>query len=182
MLYFFRLPVFVCLFILLFRLSSSRPAILGPIAEMPVLRDPPPPSKALLDDFLEPYNPNSFDGFPLGISGADFRPLDYGYLPSSMRNGYLGNRLKGTGYTSLLGINYESAGFRDEYYSAEAFPQLVGTGQVRVNGLEAELTCQFPPTLDLVSVTSLIYNSISKVLLMNIFTEYRLGETGTEWN
>ena len=94
----------------------------------------------------------------MGISGADFRPLDYGYLPSSMRNGYLGNRLKGTGYTSLLGINYESAGFRDEYYSAEAFPQLVGTGQVRVNGLEAELTCQFPPTLDLVSVNSLTFN------------------------
>lgn len=132
--------------------SLARPAILGPIAEFPVLRDPPPPSKAIYDDFIEPFNPNSFDG-PAGPSGEIFRPLDYGYLPSALRNGYLGNRLKGSGYTSLLGLNYESAGYRDDYYSAEAFPQLLGTGQVRVNGLDAELTCQFPPTLEIVSVT-----------------------------
>jgi hypothetical protein len=40
----------------------------------------------------------------------------------------------------------------DDYYTNEAYPQLVGQGQVRVNGQEAELTCQFPPTFDIVSV------------------------------
>lgn len=129
--------------------QAVSPAVLGPIAEMPV-RDPlPPPTKALLDDFLEPPFSNSFDSERSG----EFRPLDYGYLPSALRNGYLGNRLKGSGYTSLLGLNYETAGYRDEYYSPEAFPQLTGTGQVRVNGLEAELTCSFPPNMEIVSVS-----------------------------
>ena len=132
--------------------SAVRPAVLGPIAEIPVREPLPPPSKALPDDFLEPPFSNSFDP---ERSGGEFRPLDYGYLPSSLRNGYLGNRLRGSGYTSLLGLNYESAGFRDEYYAPEAFPQLTGTGQVRVNGLEAEITCQFPASMEMVSVNSL---------------------------
>ncbi len=93
------------------------------------------------------------------IIGSDDRPLDFGYLPGTSR--YMENRIKGSGYTSLHGLNYESVGYRDDYYTNEAYPQLVGQGQVRVNGQDAELTCQFPPTYDIVSVMNLKTISIT---------------------
>ena len=129
-------------------IPHPRPSSLGPIAEMH------PPHSSLgphalgshpMDHSMdEPHLlANSFDG-------SDYRPLDFGYLPGTTR--YMGNRIKGSGYTSLHGLNYESVGYRDDYYTGEAYPQLVGQGHVRVNGQEAELTCQFPPTFDIISV------------------------------
>lgn len=119
-------------------IPNTRPSSFGPIAE---LNPPMEDTEALMGN---------------GFDGSDYRPLDFGYLPGTTR--YMGNRLKGSGYTSLHGLNYESVGYRDDYYTNEAYPQLVGTGQVRVNGQEAELTCQFPPTFDIVSVMYKSYN------------------------
>lgn len=116
-------------------IPHPRPASLGPIAE---IHHPP-----IGMEESEPLIGNSFDG-------TDYRPLDFGYLPGTTR--YMGNRIKGSGYTSLHGINYESVGYRDDYYTSEAYPQLIGQGSVRVNGQEAELTCQFPPTFEIISV------------------------------
>ena len=113
-------------------IPNARPPPFGPIAEL----NPP-----MEDSFLFG---NSFD------AGSDYRPLDFGFLPGTTR--YMGNRLKGSGYTSLHGLNYESVGYRDDYYTNEAYPQLIGQGQARVNGQEAELTCQFPPSFDIISV------------------------------
>ena len=117
-------------------IPKARPGSLGPMAETIIPGAP-------MDD-SDPFLANTFDG------GSDYRPLDFGYLPGTTR--YMGNRIKGSGYTSLHGLNYESVGYRDDYYTNEAYPQLVGQGQVRVNGQDAELTCQFPPTFDIVSV------------------------------
>ncbi|KAK4015829.1 hypothetical protein OUZ56_030801 [Daphnia magna] len=116
-------------------IPKTRPGSLGTIPDSMIPGSP-----------MEDANPllaNSFD------SGSDYRPLDFGYLPGTTR--YMGNRIKGSGYTSLHGLNYESVGYRDDYYTNEAYPQLVGQGQVRVNGQDAELTCQFPPTFDIIS-------------------------------
>lgn len=119
-------------------IPKSRPgSLLGPMAETIIPGAP-------MDD-SDPFLANTFDG-----GSSDYRPLDFGYLPGTTR--YMGNRIKGSGYTSLHGLNYESVGYRDDYYTNEAYPQLVGQGQVRVNGQDAELTCQFPPTYDIVSV------------------------------
>ena len=153
----FRLLAFVLVAVRPFEQVHSAPLILGPITDgsaAPAFLPPPKVAANFpVSDELEPFN--SFDS-------QDYRPLDYGYLPGGFR--YLGNRLKGSGYTSLHGLNYESVGFRNDYYTAEAYPQLVGHGQVRVNGQEAELTCQFPQSLDLVSVRINIVITLPKLL------------------
>lgn len=116
--------------------AAARPIPIGPVAGIL-------PAIGIAENHPEPIAGNSFD--------SDYRPHDYGYLPGTTR--YLGNRLKGSGYTSLFGLNYESVGYRDDYYSAEAYPQHLGQGQVRVNGQDAELTCQFPPNMEIISVS-----------------------------
>lgn len=120
--------------------AAARPIPIGPVGAIL-------PAIGIAENPPEPIAGNSFD--------SDYRPLDYGYLPGTTR--YLGNRLKGSGYTSLFGLNYESAGYRDDFYTAEAYPQHLGQGQVRVNGQDAELNCQFPPNLDIISVRLLFY-------------------------
>ena len=84
---------------------NSIPLILGPITEgspAPAFLPPPKAIAAGTTNFQDEFEPfNSFDS-------QDYRPIDYGYLPGGFR--YLGNRVKGSGYTSLHGLNYESAG------------------------------------------------------------------------